>query len=328
MKFIDYAKIFVKAGKGGDGHISFRHEKYVPKGGPDGGNGGKGGDVIFFANSNLSTLLDFRYKQNYIANDGKNGGKNNCTGKDGDDLTVKVPKGTILINADTNEQIADLSENNQQYIVAKGGNGGFGNAMFANPTNQTPRFAKPGLEGESFNIILELKLIANIGIVGLPNVGKSTLISVISEAKPKIADYPFTTLIPNLGIVKINENKNYTVADVPGLIEGASDGKGLGTQFLRHLERTQALVFLIDSMSDDPLRDYKLLKNELKKYNSAMLQKKKLICFSRIDALLEEQLKQIKKIKFREKTTEIFYISSVANLGIDELKYKMWELIN
>ena len=327
MKFIDNTTIFVRAGKGGDGHISFRREKYVPKGGPDGGTGGKGGDVIFVASSHLATLLDFRYKKKYIAQDGQKGGQNNCTGKDGENLIVKVPVGTILFNADTNEQIVDLSKDNQSFTVAHGGNGGFGNTMFATPINQTPRFAKPGLEGEEFNINLELKLIANVGIVGLPNVGKSTLISVISAAKPKIADYPFTTLTPNLGIVKVADYKSYTVADIPGLIEGASEGKGLGIQFLRHIERTQVLVFLLDSMSFDPKQDYKLLKNELKKYNSAMLAKKRIICISRIDALTEEQLKAVKKLKFKDKDVEIFYISSVANLGIEELKFKMWELV-
>ena len=326
MKFIDNTKIYVRAGKGGDGHISFRREKYVPKGGPDGGNGGKGGDVIFVANSHLTTLLDFRYKQNYVAQDGKKGGKNNCSGKDGENLIVQVPQGTILFNADTNEQIVDLSKDNQSFVVASGGKGGFGNAMFATPTNQSPRYAKPGLEGEELNINLELKLIANVGIVGFPNVGKSTLISVISAAKPKIADYPFTTLTPNLGIVRIADYKSYTVADIPGLIEGASEGKGLGIQFLRHIERTQVLVFLLDSMSFDPTQDYKLLKNELKKYNPSMLAKKRIICISRIDALTEDQLKAVKKLKFKDKDIEVFFISSVANIGIEELKFKMWEL--
>lgn len=327
MKFIDNAKIFVQAGKGGNGHISFRREKYVPKGGPDGGNGGNGGDVVFVADAHLATLLDFRYKQKYEAEDGQAGGKNNCSGKNGKDLIIQVPQGTILFNSETNEQIVDLANQEQKFVVAKGGSGGFGNAMFATPTNQAPRFAKPGLEGESFEIILELKLIANVGIVGFPNIGKSTLISVISAAKPKIADYPFTTLTPNLGIVRVANYKSYTVADIPGLIEGASEGKGLGMQFLRHIERTEVLLFMLDSLSFDPANDYKILKNELKKYNPAMLNKKRIVCFSRIDALTDEQLKVIKKIKLREKNTEIFYISSVANIGIEELKFKLWEQI-
>jgi GTP-binding protein len=325
MKFIDQAKIYIQAGKGGDGHISFRREKYVPKGGPDGGNGGKGGNVIFTVDSHLSTLLDFRYSTKYFAENGKKGEKNKKFGKDGKDLTIRVPQGTVIYNSETEEQLADLSEETQTFIAAKGGNGGFGNAMFATPTNQTPRFAKPGLPGESYNITLELKLLADVGIVGLPNVGKSTLISVISAAKPKIADYPFTTLVPNLGIVKIEEMKNYTVADIPGLIEGASEGKGLGLQFLRHVERTKVLLFMIDSFSQNPSEDYKILKTELKKYNPAMLKKKRIICFSRIDAITEDIMKSIKKVKFREPKTPIHFISSVAGTGIEELKLELWK---
>ena len=328
MKFIDNAQIFVQAGKGGDGHISFRREKYVSKGGPDGGNGGKGGNVIFIADSHLTTLLDFRYHKNYIADNGQQGGKNKCYGKDGNNLILKVPVGTIIFNSDTNEEIADLSKDGMQCVVAKGGNGGFGNAMFATPTNQSPRQANPGLEGEKMNLTLELKLIANVGLVGLPNVGKSTLISVISAAKPKIADYPFTTLVPNIGIVRVENYKSFAVADIPGVIEGASEGKGLGIQFLRHIERTQVLVFLIDSMSETHLDDYKLLKNELKKYNPTMLQKKRIICLSRIDGLTDDKLKDIKKLKFREPDTPIFYISSITGTNIEELKYKMWEYVS
>jgi GTP-binding protein len=328
MKFIDSSKISVQAGKGGDGHISFRREKYVPKGGPDGGNGGKGGNIIFKVDSHLTTLLDFRYKKNYAAEDGENGGKNNCTGKDGENLVIRVPRGTILIDAETDEQVVDLSEDSQNFVVAKGGKGGFGNSMFATATNQTPQNAKPGLEGEFLDLILELKLIANVGIVGFPNIGKSTLISVISAAKPKIADYPFTTLTPNLGIVKIADYQSFTIADIPGLIEGASAGKGLGIQFLRHIERTQVLLFMLDSMSENPANDYKILKNELKKYNSSLLEKKKLVCFSRIDALSEEQLKAIKKIKLSDKNVEIFYISSVANIGLEDLKFNLWKKVS
>ncbi len=328
MKFIDQAKIYIQAGKGGNGHVGFRREKYVPKGGPDGGNGGRGGDVIFIVDTHLSTLLDFRYSTKYFAEKGKDGGKNKMSGKDGKNLIIRVPQGTIIYNTDTAEQLADLSEVGQQFIAAKGGNGGFGNAMFTSATSQSPRFAKPGLEGEEFNITLELKLLADVGIVGLPNVGKSTLISTISAAKPKIADYPFTTLVPNLGIVKVEEMKNFTVADIPGLIEGASEGKGLGLQFLRHVERTKVLLFMIDSFSEDPASDYKLLKAELKKYNPSMLKKKRIICFSRIDAITEDIMKKIKKIKFREPKTKIHFISSVAGTGVEELKFDMWKHIN
>lgn len=328
MKFIDQASIFVQAGKGGAGHVSFRREKYVPKGGPDGGNGGKGADVIFIVDTHLSTLLDFRYSKKYIAEDGNPGGKKQMFGRDGRDLVIRVPQGTVIYNTDTKEQIADLSTPDDKFVVAKGGNGGFGNAMFATPTNQTPRFAKPGLSGEEFNITLELKLLADVGIVGLPNIGKSTLISVISAARPKIADYPFTTLVPNLGIVKIGESKNFTVADIPGLIEGASDGRGLGLQFLRHIERTKVLLFMLDSFSPSPAEDYKILKKELKKYNPTMLKKKRIICFSRIDAITDELLIAIKKIKFREPDTSVYYISSVASFGIEELKFAMWKEIS
>ncbi|MCL2039338.1 MAG: GTPase ObgE [Bacteroidetes bacterium] len=328
MKFIDNAQISVQAGKGGDGHISFRREKYVPKGGPDGGNGGKGGDVIFVADSHLTTLLDFRYHKYYNAENGQQGGKNKCSGKDGNNLILKVPVGTIIFNYDTDEEIADLSKDDMQYVVAKGGNGGFGNAMFTTPTNQSPRYANPGLEGDKKNLNLELKLIANVGLVGLPNVGKSTLISVISAAKPKIADYPFTTLVPNIGIVRVENYKSFAVADIPGVIEGASEGKGLGIQFLRHIERTQVLVFLIDSMSATPVEDYELLKTELKKYNTAMLQKKQIICLSRIDGLTDEQLKDVKKLKFKCSDTPIFYISSIMGTNIEELKYKMWDALS
>lgn len=328
MKFIDTANIQITAGKGGNGHVSFRREKYVPKGGPDGGNGGRGGDVIFVAVQHLTTLLDFRFKKSYEAENGQNGGKNNCTGADGQPLYIRVPVGTILLNEDTNEQIADLNSAGQEFIAAKGGNGGFGNAMFATPTNRSPQYAKPGLEGDTLSIQLELKLIANVGLVGLPNVGKSTLISVISAAKPKIADYPFTTLVPNLGIVQLEPSKNYTVADIPGLIEGAAEGKGLGIQFLRHIERTQVLLFVIDSMSENPAEDYRLLKNELKKHNPLLLKKKRLICISRIDAITEEQLKAVRKIKFREPKTEILYISAVANIGTDAIKVKLWEYVS
>ncbi len=328
MKFIDQAIITIEAGKGGDGHVSFRREKYVPKGGPDGGNGGKGGDIVFSVDTHLSTLLDFKYQTKYKANDGNKGGKNKMFGRDGKDLIIKVPQGTILFDAETDEQIVDLSEPNQVFIAAKGGNGGFGNAMFTTPTNQTPNFAKPGLSGKSCQIRLELKLIANVGIVGFPNVGKSTLISVISAAKPKIADYPFTTLIPNLGIVKIDEAQSYTVADIPGLIEGASEGKGLGLQFLRHVERTQVLLFMLDCLSDDPVSDYEILKKELKKFNSSMLEKKRIICFSRIDAISDEQLQVIKAIKLKDKIADIHYISSVANIGLSDLKHALWQAIS
>ncbi len=324
MKFFDIVNIYVKAGDGGDGHISFRKEKFVPLGGPDGGNGGKGGNVVFVASRHINTLVDFKYNRRFIAQNGQHGGKKQCSGRWGKDLIIKVPVGTLVKNLD-GEVIVDLTEHNQEFIIVKGGNGGFGNAMFATPTNQAPRYAKPGLPGEELDLMLELKLLADIGLVGMPNAGKSTLISVISAAKPKIADYPFTTLIPNLGIVYIGEEKSFTVADIPGLIEGASDGKGLGMQFLRHVDRCNVLVFLISAESDDLVRDYKILLNELELYNSDMLYKQRIICISKCDILSEEKLKEISKIDFGEKKTPKLLISSVMNMQIDELKYLMWK---
>ncbi len=327
MKFIDVAKIYVKAGKGGNGAISFHREKFVPKGGPDGGNGGKGGDVIFRANPHLVTLLDFKYKTHYKAENGKPGGKNNCTGQSGKDLIIEVPCGTMVKDLQTGEIIADLVSPGQEAIVARGGRGGRGNREFATPTNQTPRFAEHGEPGEEKELFLELKVIADVGIVGFPNVGKSTLISVISAAKPKIADYPFTTLTPNLGVVKIEEGKNFVVADIPGLIEGASEGKGLGFQFLRHIERTKVLLFLLDSTSENPKQDYKILKTELKKYRKDLLQKERLIAFSKIDLLDDVQLGKLKKINFGKNEPKPLFISSVTKVGLKELIFELWKKV-
>lgn len=327
MKFIDIAKIIIKSGDGGNGHISFRREKYVPKGGPDGGNGGKGGDVIFIVDPNLNTLLDFKYKRFYKAENGHPGGKSNKTGKNGKDIIIKVPPGTIIKDALTDEVLADLSLNINKFIALYGGAGGKGNAEFATATNQTPRYAEKGKPGEELEVILELKLIADVGIVGMPNAGKSTLISVISAAKPKVADYPFTTLIPNLGIVKIDMDKSFVVADIPGLIENASEGKGLGIQFLRHVERTNVLVFLIDSLSENPKKDYKILVNELKKFNSSMLEKKRIICFSKVDAIDQETKKKLSKVSFGKNEPIPLMISSVTGESIEKLKLLMWDAI-
>jgi GTP-binding protein len=327
MKFIDIAEIYVKAGNGGAGHSSFRREKYVPKGGPDGGDGGKGGDVIIQANKNLNTLIDFKFTRKFVATNGENGGKKKQFGKNGKNIKIKVPVGTMVFNMDTGDLIADLTEDGQKVIIAKGGKGGLGNANFATPTNRAPRFAQPGIPGEELNIRLELKLLADVGLVGFPNAGKSTLISVISAAKPKIADYPFTTLVPNLGIVRIDEFKNYSVADIPGLIEGASEGKGLGLQFLRHIERTKVLIFLIDANSETIKEDYKTLVNELESYNVELAFKKRLICFSKADTISEEKMKQIKKMKLDKKFKDQLIISSITNFNIDALKFKVWELL-
>lgn len=327
MKFIDEVEIYVKAGDGGAGHISFRREKYVPKGGPDGGNGGKGGKVVIQANKNINTLLDYKFKHKFIAENGENGGKSNRSGKDGSNIKIKVPVGTAIFDADTNELLVDLIEDGQKAVIAKGGKGGLGNMNFATPTNRSPRYAQPGIPGEEKNLRLELKLLADVGLVGFPNAGKSTLISVVSAAKPKIADYPFTTLVPNLGIVKIDDFKSYSVADVPGLIKGAAQGKGLGIQFLRHIERTKVLIFLLDANSDDVKKDYKVLCHELESFNEELMYKKRVICYSKCDTVDEEKIASLKRLRFDAKGEKPLLISAVANMNIKELKFKVWDLL-
>ncbi len=327
MKFIDTAKIIIRSGKGGPGMVSFRREKYVPKGGPDGGNGGKGGDVVFRTDSHMNTLLDFKYKRHFFAENGAPGGTKKMFGKNGADMVIKVPCGTIIKNAETGEIIADLTDEGDEVVALRGGKGGKGNWEFRSATNQTPRYAEPGLPGEEMEVVLELKLIADVGIVGFPNAGKSTLISTISAAKPKIADYPFTTLVPNLGIVKIDFAKNYTVADIPGLIEGAAEGKGLGIQFLRHVERTRVLLFLVEALSEDHVNEYKTLCRELEKYNPDMLKKKKLIAISKIDTVDNETAKNLAELRFDDYPDKPLLISSVTNVNIEKLKYMLWDLI-
>ncbi len=323
MKFIDIATIDVKSGKGGKGHVSFRREKFVPLGGPDGGNGGRGGDVIFRGDVHINTLLDFRYQRIFNAEDGNPGDKSRCTGRDGKDMIIKVPMGTEIHDAKTNELIADITPENPEFCIAIGGKGGRGNWEFRSSINQAPHNADPGLPGEEKTVTLELKVLADIGIVGFPNVGKSTLISVISAAKPKIADYHFTTLVPNLGMVRLGDTMSFTVADIPGLIEGAHEGKGLGIQFLRHVERSKALVFLLDAHSEDPKKDYEVLSNELKLYNTDIANKKRIICISRADTLDEEGRKKIEKLRFSRKKPLI--ISSVTRENIDVLQWLMWD---
>ncbi len=327
MKFVDLARIWIRSGNGGNGCVSFRKEKFVAKGGPDGGNGGRGGDVVFQVNPHINTLLDFQYQRKYEAEDGINGMKQKMTGRDGKDIIIEVPLGTIVRNAETGDILADLSEPFQSVVVAKGGNGGFGNSEFATATNQAPRYAKPGLPGDSFYVELELKLLADIGIVGFPNAGKSTLISVMSAAKPKIADYPFTTLIPNLGIVKVAEGKTYCVADIPGLIEGASEGKGLGIQFLRHVERTSVLLFLIDAWSDDHKEEYEILQRELKNFNPDIVTKKSLICITKVDSFDKELHEELLNIDFGNGRKPDLLISSVSGDNIEELKWQLWNAI-
>jgi len=286
--FVDYAEIEVKAGNGGDGHISFHREKYISKGGPDGGDGGKGGDVLVVADENMATLLDFRYKKMFKADTGGNGGKANKTGRSGEDLLIRLPAGTLIKDNNNKELIVDLKDGMKPAIIALGGKGGKGNARFKSSTNQAPRKATPGQEGQHRFLELELKLIADIGLVGLPNAGKSTLLSRISDARPKIADYPFTTLVPNLGIVKTDDYRSFVVADIPGVIEGAHAGKGLGLEFLRHIQRTRALVFLIECTVDDPVMAYDMLRAELGLFDTGLLDKPAVIAVNKIDLLNEE----------------------------------------
>lgn len=323
MQFIDEVKVFVRAGNGGNGCISFRREKYVPKGGPDGGNGGNGGSVIIRADKQLNTLLDYKYRRHYEGERGEHGRGKKQDGKWGREVLLKVPLGTIVRDAPSGGEIADLTEEGQEVVVAVGGKGGKGNAEFATSTNQAPRIAEPGTPGEERELVLELKLLADVGLVGFPNAGKSTLISVISAAKPKIADYPFTTLTPNLGIVRLGEERSFVVADIPGLLEGAHEGKGLGIQFLRHIERTRVLVFLVESTGEKPRDDYKVLLNELKSYDPALAKKPKMIALTKSDLLDPKQTKSLKSLTFG-KGTEVHIISAVSNKGIEKLLKSMW----
>ena len=315
--FVDTAKVLICAGKGGDGAVSFRHEIYIAKGGPDGGVGGDGGDVIFVADSGLNTLVDFRYKPELKAKNGENGSQNDRTGASGDSLTVTVPVGTIVKR--DGEIIADLTENGQKIVIAKGGEGGSGNAHFKSSTRQTPRIAEKGEEGESFEAELELKLIADVGLVGFPNAGKSTFLSVVSNARPEIADYAFTTLVPNLGVADIDGN-SMLIADIPGLIEGASEGKGLGDAFLRHVERTAVLLHMIDAYSDDVALAYKTIRGELKKYTIDLSDRPEVIALTKVDGLdddiIQMQIDELKKVAGK---TPIFAISSSAHKGLTEV---------
>jgi len=315
--FVDTAKVFISAGKGGDGAVSFRHEIYVEKGGPDGGEGGKGGDVIFVADSGLNTLIDFRFKPELKAKPGDNGAKRDRHGAAGEPLYIKVPMGTIVKK--DGEIIADLTEAGQQIIIARGGDGGFGNAHFKSSVRQTPRMAEKGEMGETFEANLELKLLADIGLVGFPNAGKSTFLSVVSNARPEIADYAFTTLTPNLGVAVV-DNTSLLIADIPGLIEGASEGKGLGDAFLRHVERTAVLLHLIDAYSDDVAVSYRTIRSELSKYNPELAQRPEIIAITKIDGLDNDIVKmQIDAVKAVADKTLVFAISAVAHQGVTEV---------
>ncbi len=323
--FIDQATIVVRAGKGGDGIVSFRREKFIPKGGPDGGNGGRGGDVIIRADRHMTTLMDFRYRRIYRAPNGQAGMGANKTGKSGDDIIIRVPVGTVIRNAGTGATEADIVTPEQAIVIAHGGRGGKGNAMFATSVQQAPRKATKGDPGEERNLLLELKLLADVGLVGFPNAGKSTLISRISAARPKIAEYPFTTLIPHLGIVSYAEHKSFVVADMPGLIEGAHTGKGLGIRFLRHIERNSMLLFMIPADSKNIREEYEILVNELKMYNPELLDKKRMLAVSKSDMLDEELMNEIRK-----DLPDIprVFISSLTGQGITTLKDMIWKELN
>lgn len=326
--FIDYAEIEITAGNGGNGIVTFRREKYVPKGGPSGGNGGNGGNVLFETDSNLYTLLDFRYKKKYKAPKGEIGGSSRKDGKTGADIVIRVPVGTIVKNSETGKILFDLNEDGIKVLAAKGGKGGKGNSNFATATNQAPRYAEQGRVGESKKLILELKLIADVGLIGFPNAGKSTLISTISAAKPKIADYPFTTLEPNLGIVRYKDYKSFTVADIPGLIEGAHTGKGLGHKFLRHIERTKILLFLVESTSEDVQKDFNILLGELKSFNLKLMDKKRIAAFTKSDLLSESKLKKLSKTKLKNINYESMIISSANGSGIPKLLDLLWSVLH
>lgn len=325
--FLDYVKISVKSGDGGKGCVSFRREKYVPKGGPNGGDGGKGGDVIFRATNSLSTLIDFRYNRHYRARRGEHGQGGDKTGRNGKDCLVLVPCGSIIKDEETGEVLCELLADGDEEVILKGGRGGRGNTHFKSSTNRAPRYAEDGQPGIEKIVVIELKLIADVGLVGFPNSGKSTLISKISAAKPKIADYPFTTLVPNLGIVRYREYDSFVVADIPGIIRGASEGKGLGLQFLRHIERTRVLLFMIDASAvnfEDAFDEYFVLLGELTNYSKILLKKPRILCFTKADTLTEDGLKELKKIIAAKKTGKFkvdkIIISSVSGMNLAELK--------
>lgn len=328
--FIDYAKIIIGSGKGGNGAITFRREKYVANGGPDGGDGGKGGSVYFQVDLGLNTLIDFKYKKKYLAKDGEAGSGNRCNGKKGEDLYIKVPQGTVIKDEETGKVIADLSEVGQVECVLKGGKGGKGNVHFATATRQIPNFAETGELGVEKTVILELKLIADVGLLGFPNVGKSTLLSRMTTATPKIADYHFTTIEPNLGVVKLDNGETFVMADIPGLIEGASEGVGLGLKFLRHVERTRLLLHVIDvagTEGRDPIEDFNIINKELESYSAKLAKKLQIIAANKVDVLQDEENYKRLEALAKEKGYEIFKISAVTGEGLKELFYRISELL-
>lgn len=332
--FKDRARIFIKSGRGGDGHVSFRRELYVPDGGPDGGNGGKGGDIIFEVDKGLNTLGEFRHNSKYIAKSGEEGGKRRCTGKDGEDLIIKVPEGTVIFEDETGKVIADMSNGNLREVILKGGRGGKGNMNYATATMQAPQYAQPGQDAQELWVRLELKVIADVGLVGFPNVGKSTLLSRVTNARPKIANYHFTTLNPNLGVVDLDGSKGFVIADIPGLIEGASEGVGLGHEFLRHIERTKVIIHMVDAASTegrDPITDINAINAELEAYNPELLNRPQVIAANKIDAIYEDDgespVDALKK-EFEPKGIKVFPISAVSGKGLKELLYYVRQMLD
>lgn len=327
--FTDYVKVFATSGNGGKGSSHLHREKFVAKGGPDGGDGGRGGHIIVRGNKNLWTLIHFKYEKHFRAGHGEDGGSSRSTGADGKDVYLNVPLGTLVKNAETQEVICEITEDEQEFIILKGGKGGLGNWHFRSATNQTPRYAQPGISGQEMELLLELKVLADVGLVGFPNAGKSTLLSVMTSAKPKIADYPFTTMKPNLGIVKYRDFQSFVIADIPGIIEGASQGKGLGHYFLRHIERNATLLFLISADSPDIAQQYQILLNELEAYNPELLHKKRVVAISKSDMLDQELQEAInQEIKSAFGGVPYLFISSVADKGIVQLKDMLWKILN
>lgn len=332
--FADSAKIYIKSGKGGDGHISFRREIYVPAGGPDGGDGGRGGDLIFQVDEGINTLNEFRHIRKYCAEDGQNGSKRKCHGSDGSDLIVKVPPGTIIKEAETGKVITDMSHENKREVILKGGRGGKGNQHYATATMQAPKYAQPGQSAKEMNVILELKVIADVGLVGFPNVGKSTFLSRVTNATPKIANYHFTTLNPNLGVVDLEGTDGFVIADIPGLIEGASEGIGLGHEFLKHIERTKVIIHMVDAASTegrDPIDDIKKINSELTAYNPELANKPQVIAANKIDVFYgddEETTMDLLKEEFKPMGIKVFPISAVSGKGVKELLYHVHEMLS
>ncbi len=328
--FVDTATIYIQAGNGGNGCVSFHREKYVAAGGPDGGDGGVGGSVVFMADSNLATLMDFRYKKKYKAENGEDGKSARRTGKKGEDIIIKVPCGTIIKNTATGGVLADLTENGQKFVAAKGGSGGFGNVHFATATRQIPRFAKPGLKGRELEVTLELKLLADVGLVGFPNVGKSTLLSRTSDANPKIANYHFTTLDPNLGVVNLDDERSFVLADIPGLIEGASDGVGLGHDFLKHIERTRLIVHVVDVSGIEgrnPIEDFDIINNELKSFSDIIADKIQIIAENKTDLNMNPELKEQFETEMKKRGYEVFPISAATGAGVKELLNHVYNVL-